>query len=215
MMSSKFPDLSQLFGAVTGVLGENKEVLNQEDDYNHNHGDNMVEIFRVITQAMEEKKDAAPADQLEYASVLLRDKTSGGSAKVYSNGLAKAAQQFQGRQLNQNSAMELITALMGASQEDEPADTSQDPLNGMIGTFLSGLVGGEATGQKKSGLDASDLLKVGMAFMQARQQGSDPMAALVDVMVTNSPMGSSRHRSDSGKMVANTLLQMIGSMGGK
>ncbi|OGO18072.1 MAG: hypothetical protein A2Z14_07530 [Chloroflexi bacterium RBG_16_48_8] len=65
-------DLASLFQTVTQNLMGKKEVLNQADTYNNNHGDNMVEIFRVITQAMEQKKDAAPSDQLAYASQLLK-----------------------------------------------------------------------------------------------------------------------------------------------
>ena len=41
-----------------------KDSLNQADSNNHDHGDNMVEIFNIITAAMDKKKDAdasAPA----------------------------------------------------------------------------------------------------------------------------------------------------------
>ncbi len=37
-------DLLSLFNAVTGTLKENKTALNKADEYNGNHGDNMVEI---------------------------------------------------------------------------------------------------------------------------------------------------------------------------
>ena len=54
-------DLASLFQTVTQNLAGKKEELNQADSYNHNHGDNMVDIFKVITQAMEEKQGAAPS----------------------------------------------------------------------------------------------------------------------------------------------------------
>ena len=41
-------DLGKMFSAVTEQLSQNKEDLNKADDYNHNHGDNMVEIFTLI-----------------------------------------------------------------------------------------------------------------------------------------------------------------------
>jgi hypothetical protein len=65
-------DLGSLFQAVTRNLLENQNVLNQADTYNHDHGDNMVQFFKMITEAMETKQGADPADQLAYASELLR-----------------------------------------------------------------------------------------------------------------------------------------------
>ena len=61
-------DLFSMFKQATQAMQENKSSLNEADTYNHDHGDHMVEIFEVITQAMKEKKDADPADQLEYAA---------------------------------------------------------------------------------------------------------------------------------------------------
>lgn len=42
-------DLLKMFQGVTWQLQKNKESLNQADEYNHDHGDNMVETFEVIT----------------------------------------------------------------------------------------------------------------------------------------------------------------------
>ena len=67
-------NLASLFKNVASSLSEQKETLNKADTYNHDHGDNMVEIFTVISQAMQAKRNASPADQLEYASQLLRQK---------------------------------------------------------------------------------------------------------------------------------------------
>lgn len=67
-------DLVKLFGAVANNMGNQRESLNQADTYNNDHGDNMVEIFEVVTQAVKEKKNADPADQLAYASEILRRK---------------------------------------------------------------------------------------------------------------------------------------------
>ena len=61
-------DLSQLFGQVVQSLSQNQGALNQADEYNKNHGDNMVEIFKLVTQALQEKKDAKPAAQLKYTA---------------------------------------------------------------------------------------------------------------------------------------------------
>jgi len=86
-------DLLSLFKQVSKSVKQNQDSLNQADPYNHDHGDNMVQVFDVITQAMKEKKTADPADQLEYAAQLLRSKTASGSGTVYANGLETAAKQ--------------------------------------------------------------------------------------------------------------------------
>ena len=73
-------DLLQLFSAVSGALQDQRDTLNAADSHNQNHGDNMVQIFEVITKAMKEKQGADPADQLQYASELLRKASDSGSA---------------------------------------------------------------------------------------------------------------------------------------
>ena len=55
-------DLASLFQSVTGQLQNKKDELNEADQYNHDHGDNMVDTFEVITQAMKEKKNASPSE---------------------------------------------------------------------------------------------------------------------------------------------------------
>jgi hypothetical protein len=79
--------LDKIFQTVTKALSSNQSMLNDADSYNHDHGDHMVEIFQVITQAMQEKKGADPADQLAYASDLLRRKSQSGSAAMYAQNL--------------------------------------------------------------------------------------------------------------------------------
>ncbi len=106
-------DLLSLFKSVTGTLQDNRESLNKADEYNANHGDNMVEIFDVITQAISKKGGADPADQLAYASQLLGKKKSG-SAQAYAQGLSQASNQFQGKKVTQDNAMQLIQTLLGA-----------------------------------------------------------------------------------------------------
>jgi hypothetical protein len=107
-MASEQIDLLSLFGQATKSLKKSQTTLNQADTYNHDHGDHMVEIFDVITQAMKTKKNAEPADQLEYAAQLLRQKTSSGSSTVYANGLEQAAKQVLGKELNIGTIMAII-----------------------------------------------------------------------------------------------------------
>ena len=205
-------DLAKLFGAVANSLGEQRETLNQADTYNNDHGDHMVEIFEVVTQAVKEKKNANPADQLAYASEILRRKQSG-SAQVYANGFAQAAQQFQGQAVTTDNAGMLLQTLLGGGQA--PAQAAGGGGD-MLGALLGGLTGQPSQGQDASdGIDLGDLLNAGMAFMSAKQQGSSTAEAAINALLSNGPLGQSSHRKESGALVANTIMQVLGSMAKK
>lgn len=203
-------DLAKLFGTVASSLGEQRETLNQADTYNNNHGDHMVEIFEVVTQAVKEKRNADPADQLAYASQILRRRKSG-SAQVYANGFANAAQQFQGQPVTTNNAGNLLQTLLGGSQS--PAQGAGEGGD-MLGALLGGLTGqsNQQQGTSDDGLDIGDILNAGLAFMSAKQQGSSTAEAAINALLSDSPLGQSSHRKESGTMVANTIMQVLGSM---
>ncbi len=208
-------DLSSLFQAVTKTLSQNKESLNQADEYNHDHGDNMVEIFRVITEAMETKRGADPADQLAYASELLRSRTKSGSAEMYAQGLSRAAQEFQGRKdVTPEAIPSLIQAMLGTQQ---PAQKQSQPSSGdLLGSLLGSLVGSQTQQpQQDEGLDLGDLLNAGMAFLSAKQQGGDNLEALINAISSSTQTGQRPYRAQSGALVANTLLQLISRMGNR
>jgi len=215
-VEQKSIDLGSLFQSVTGTLTKNKKQLNDADEDNHDHGDNMVDTFEVITQAMKEKANADPADQLAYASQLLRQKKNG-SAQVYASGLEEASREFQGKQVNQGNAMSLIQALMGGGQavQQQPQQQSGGGLGGLLGSLLGGGQQQETQQQQDSGLDMGDLLQAGMAFMGTKARGGSNIEATVDAVVANSAMANSQHRSQSGSLVANTLLQTIAGMVGR
>jgi hypothetical protein len=204
-------DLATLFQSVTSNLLQNRDTLNEADTYNHDHGDNMVQIFEVITEAMQTKQGADPADQLAYASQLLRKKSQSGTAQFYVEGLTKASQEFTGQPVTPDNAIMLVQSLLGANTQ-QPA---QSQSGGVLGSLLSGLTGGGGASQEQDGLDAGDLLNAGLAFMQSKQQGESTGEALMDALVAGTAMGQTPHRAQSGALVANTLMQVIGSMGQK
>jgi len=146
-MATKQVNLAKVFGTVATALASNRDTLNQADTYNHDHGDNMVEVFDVVAQAMKAKKGASPADQLAYASELLRQKESG-SAKYYAGGLMQAAQQFTGKQVTPNNAMELIQTLLGGGMPTSSAAPAASGQADMLGSLLSGLTGTRRPGHR-------------------------------------------------------------------
>lgn len=209
-------NLASLFQAVAGNLANQKETLNNADTYNHDHGDNMVETFTVISQAMQAKRNATPADQLAYASQLLRQRQSG-SAQLYAQGLSQASKEFQGqKKVTPDNSIKLIQALLGGGQA--AAAPAQAGMGDLLGTLLGGPSSpqGQSQGQQATpGVDMGDLLNAGMAFMNTKSQGGNNAQALVNALVSASAMGNSGHRSQSGAVVVNSLLQAISNMSGK
>jgi hypothetical protein len=204
-------DLLKMFQTVSGTLKQNKDSLNEADKNNHDHGDNMVDTFEVITQAMKEKQGADPAEQLEYAAEILRQRKSG-SAQVYAKGLSQASRDFKGQQITPSNAIDFIQTLVGGGQAASVQQQQQS--SGGVGGLLGGLLGGSQTqAQRKSGLDAGDLLQAGMAFMGTKSRGGSNLEAIVNAVVANSAMGSG-YRAQSSSLVTNTLMNVIQGMAG-
>lgn len=240
-MATSSIDLAKLFGTVAKTMAQNQTSLNAADDYNHDHGDNMVEIFDVITRAMKEKSTATPAQQLAYASQLLQQKTTSGSGKLYAENLNDASAKLGNvKQVTRDNAMTLIQTLLGAS-DTVPAQ-SQSQGGGLAGDLLGSLLGGATgttsgqqtgaggdllesllggltgatTGGTQSGqqgqIDIGSLLNAGMAFAQAKKSGRSNLDAILNAVVSSSKMNSTPARSQSGALVANTLLQALSKM---
>jgi hypothetical protein len=200
-------DLGNLFSQVASTLIENKTSLNKADTHNNDHGDNMAEIFKMVSQAMDDKKGASAADQLDYAADLLRNKNSG-SAQIYAKGFEQAAKDFAGENITSGNAMQMIQTLMGGGEsvtkgEDNP-----------IGSLIGGLFGGKESASDDK-FDIGDLLGAGMAFMSAKQEGDSNVEALMDALVSGSAMGDVPHRAQSSQLVLNTLMNVVGSLGKK
>ncbi len=274
-MATQSIDLAQLFGSVVSTLDQNKTALNQADTYNHNHGDNMVEIFEVVTQAMKAKSNATPSEQLAYASQLLQAKSQSGSAKLYAQGLQDASAKLGGKTtVTPNNAVTLLQALMGTQKKVSPqtlqsqarktyaqqpysqqqggdllgsllggltgaqqapssagaggdllgsllgglTGTQQAPASSgaggdLLGSLLGGLTGATGSGSAQSGkIDIAKLLKAGMAYMQAKQSGSSDINALLSAVMAGSRMGTQDYRTQSGTLVANSLLKALAQM---
>ena len=192
-------DLLSLFSAVTGTLEDNKTALNKADAYNGDHGDNMVNIFKMVTGAVSDNQSSDVATQLAAASKLLGGQKSG-SAQEYAKGFATAADEFAGGELTADGVLPLLQAMFGGGAKPQ-ADSS---LQGLLGGFLGG-------GDGK--LDAGDLLSAGMSFFSAKNQGKNTQEALIQAVIAQSAFGESPHRAQSSNLVAGTIFDIIGSLG--
>lgn len=199
-------DLAALFNVAAKTLAANRATLNQADMENQNHGDNMVQAFKMISQAMASQRGAPPSEQLRYASEYLGQNANNGSAHVYAQGLAQAAQQFQGQQaVTPDNAMMLLQSLLGGGQQ---------PTGGAGADLLGSLLGSQQVQQTQQtqGIDLGALVSAGLTFMSAKQQGQDNVQAALTALMSAGPMAQRPHRQQSGQLVGNALLQAIAGM---
>ena len=195
-------DLSSLFNVATKVLAANQSNLNKADTYNQDHGDNMVQVFNMISEAVAGQKDKPPAQQLSHASQYLSKNAKSGSAHVYSQQLAQAAQQFEGQSsVTPDNAMTLVQALLGGSGQQSAAPSGGD----LLGALLGGGGQSQQGSQDDDGIDLGDILNAGMTFMNAKNQGQSNL-------LSDGPMAQRPHRQQSGQLVANALLQAVANM---
>ena len=299
-------NLSTVFKEITKVLATNRQQLDDADEYNHNHGSNMVHTFNLIQQAVASKETEPASEQLAFASKILADQSTGSTAQIYAEGLAKASQEFVGKDFNASTAGTLINSMMGmgggtergagdflstllgslskpeAQQETQapapaqPTDlfgslignlTAQQPVDttpsqpdvsdllggllggmtgqqqtnttnnqpdasdllggllggltgsassssqsssGGIGDLVGSLLGGQSSGSHSSGLDAKDLLSLGLAYFAAKQSGQSNLQAIMQALASASPLGKRQDQQQSGALVINTILNMLG-----
>lgn len=243
-------DLSTIFQAVTQQLAENKDTLNQADSYNHNHGDNMVEIFSLVQQAVSQKAEQPISNQLDYASKVVEKEVHSGSGQLYAQGLSNAAKNLTDTSLNEKSIGTLIQSLLGvekpkpveqpqsqgdmlgsllssftgggsSSQQNQGdvlgsllsgftggSSSSQQNQGDFLGSLLSGMTGATASDQQDQGLGLDDLLQAGMAYFASKQDGESSIQAILEAIMAASPMSKSAHRSQSGSMVASTIMNL-------
>jgi len=180
-MAQSSVDLAGLFGTVTQALAQNQQSLNQADDYNSDHGDNMVRTFETITGALQQKQGSSASTALSYAAKQLSKSSTSGSGKLYAQNLNQAAAQFKGKQIDQRGALDLLQTLIGGGQAPAQSAQTQAPAQGgdLLGALLSGMTGGQAQAQPASQGGMEDLLGAlmgggGQTAAQGGQSQSQP-----------------------------------------
>lgn len=204
--------LLDIFQAVTRTLADNQQTLDKVDEYNHDHGTNMVQTFQTITRALQQKKDSPQSAALAFAAKELSSKAASGSGRLYAQGLAEAATQLKGRDVDAQSAMQLLQTLIGGGQSQQPA--AQSTGGDALGALLGGLAGSKSPGvEQNEGLDMGDLLNASVAFLQSKQSGGSNTEALLQAVVAASGMGTTAHRAQSTQLVASSFLKAIEAFG--
>ena len=219
-MSQPTFDLSDLFGAALQAMTAQRQEINALDGYNGNHGDNMVENLRLITESLQEKSSQTPAEALGYASQQLQSQGRGGTSQYYARGLSQAAEQLHGRSsLDGNDVTSLLQSLLGAipSQGHQP----QPQAGGSVFEQVLGMAGGQPPQAmpQESGLDLDDvlntLLPAGLAFLQAKQSGADTASAASQALMSAlmgeqmNPLQAGTPRAAAGGLIAQSILQAL------
>ena len=194
-------DLSTIFNSVTAQLTKQQSTFNEADDFNHDHGDHMVQIFSLIQNAVSQKSDQPIKEQLTYASQVVEKEADSGSAKLYAQGLVKAANNFTGTDLQPDSLGTLVKSLLNIEE-----DSSQKIEGNAFGSILSGLTGKKEISEVEQKVGLDELMRAGLAFYQSKQGGGSTTDALMVALQAASPLGQSKHRSMSGSLVASTIM---------
>jgi len=79
---------------------------------------------------------------------------------------------------------------------------------------MGGTAGSQSTSSQQ-GLDLGDLFNAGMAFMSSQHQGDSSVESIIKAFVAATQVGQNPYRAQSGELVANTMVQLLGKQGGR
>ena len=202
-MATTQVSLADVFKTASKALAQHQSELNQADSYNSNHGDNMVQIFNLINQAIKAKKTSDAPTQLEHAAKLVSKETNSGSASVIVDGLMKAAEQITGKKISIDMAFQLLQLLLNGGKQ------SKNEPNDLLGSLLTGFSGGGNAKKADDGFGLDDMLGVGLGLLQGAKSSGIDLGELAGSLVSQTEMGKSEHRSQSGQLIASAVLAML------
>jgi phosphoenolpyruvate---glycerone phosphotransferase subunit DhaL len=146
--------LADLFGSVTSNLESQRGYFNDLDRVggNGNHGDNVVDNFRLITESLRRDHELEARDQLQRAADTLQHNGRGATANLYAEGLRDAARRVPaGNQIDLQSLMPLLQGLLTGVSQNTQAQPGQgtllDALLPGIQSYLSARQAGQSNGQ--------------------------------------------------------------------
>lgn len=132
--------------------------------------------------------------------------SSGGAGDLLSTLLGG---QQQSGSASQGGAGDLLSTLLGGQQQTN--QPSQGGSGDLLTSLLGGLTGSTGSSQQAdNGLDLGDLLSAGLAYYSAMQSGSSNLEAIMQALGNASPLGKRDDRKQSGALVINTILSLLG-----
>jgi hypothetical protein len=214
-MSQSGSQLASIFQQVAQTLVENRQVLNQADEVNQDHGDNMVQTFQTIAHSLQEKQGSSDSAALAFAAKQLSNSTTSASGQLYAKGLSQAATQFKGQQFDSQTAMQLLQTLIGGGQAPQASTqpAGGDVLTSLLGSLAGG--GGDQSqpAQQPAGGDLLGALLGGLAGndpgqqQQTQQQPTQPnssgdlLGTLLGGLTGGNQSGSANNGMDMGDLL--------------
>jgi hypothetical protein len=127
-------------------------------------------------------------------------------------GLVSGEQQ-QTTQHEEEDGGNLLESLLGGltgSQQSKAQPQSGDLMNTLLGSLVGPKNQQEQLG-KQSGLDMGDLLSGAFRYYAAKRSGSSDLEAIMSALSKSSPMGRSQDRTQSGALIIQSILSMLGN----
>jgi hypothetical protein len=202
--------LASLFEIVAERLKQDRSDLNQSDTLNANHGDHMIAIFQVASQAALQMSDNDLAAAMDLAASKLGQIDDNASAQLYALGLQQFSNQFRKQAINFD---DLVTYIHSALAEDKQSGPKNPKAGDVLKALVSGLAGWQSASQNeaepKREMDMGYLFDLGVIYLQAKQRTANKVEALAETAVSVSPLGKTPYRAQSGKLVILTLLKAM------
>ena len=211
-------NLIDIFQNVTQALAQNQQTLDQQDEYNHDHGTNMVQTFQTITNSLQQKQGKSASSALSYAAKEVTRNSTSSSGQLYAQGLSQAAANFKGKKVDSRGALDLLQTLIGGGQSSQT--TSPSGGGDIMSALLGQLAGGAQPQPSGAAQSGDDLLGALMGQMQgggqsqpsqASQPGGDGLADLLGQMTTGTPSQATPAPQAGGDL----LSSLLGSLGGR
>ncbi len=217
-MAQNRVDLVNIFQAVTQTLAQNQQSLDQADEYNHDHGTNMVQTFQTITNSLQQKQGKSDSSALTYAAKKLAKNTTSGSGQLYAQGLSQAATKFKGKKVDSKGALDLLQTLIGGGQTSQ--QSSQSGSGDMMGALLDQLMGEAHAQPSGASTSSDDMLGSLMGQLTGSEQsqssgstgsGGDMLEALLGQVTGGEQPKPSVTSQASGDMLSSLLGGLAGS----
>lgn len=214
------PGLDLVFARVAAVLEENRQELNAADSLKSNHGDNMVEIFRVasstasalISRSVASGQPTSMADILFEVARLLEQLPENETAMVYARGLESFSLEFQSRHIELPHLEAYVRQVLDDSPKNNQSSTTSRGTD-VLKALLAGLVRWKKTEKGQSPdagwLDMGALFELGIIYLQAKEVGGSRAEIIARAAANASPLGKDPHLLQSGRIALQALLQAL------
>ena len=154
-------------------------------------------------------------------------------------GLLGGKSQQRAPQRQEPAGGDLLSTLLGSltGQDSQPSRQQQSQGGGLMETLLGGLLGGGASSNlqndvspedligsllgsspsqrqqisEQSGISTGDLLSGALRYYAAKRSGSSNLESIMSALSKSSPMGRSQDRTESGALIIQSILGMLGN----